>query len=80
MTKLQLKAKLDQAIKNDDKKVIAEMLNPVIEKLASMIKAGVLIKNVRRNLENSGITGKACEMITEMATIRAESFMFNKAK
>lgn len=80
MTKLQLKAKLDQAIKNDDKAVISEMLNPVIEKLANMIKAGVLIKNVKRNLENSGITGKACDMIAEMAQIRAENFMANKAK
>jgi len=80
MTKSQLKSKLDQAIKNNDKAVIAEMLNPVIEKLASMIKAGVLIKNVKRSLVNSGITGKACDMIAEMAQIRAENFMTNNAK
>ena len=80
MIKSQLKAKLDIAIKNDDKAVISEMLNPVIEKLASMIKAGVLIKNVKRNLVSSGITGNACDMIAEMAQIRAENFMANKAK
>ena len=80
MTKSQLKAKLDLAIKNDDKAVIAEMLNPIIEKLSQMIMVGVLIKNVKASLSNSGITGKACGMIVEMAAIRAENFMFNKAK
>lgn len=80
MTKSQLKAKLDLAIKNDDKAVIAEMLNPIIEKLSQMIMAGVLIKNVKASLSNSGITGDACDMIAEMAAIRAENFMFNKAK
>ena len=80
MTKSQLKVKLNLAIKNDDKAVISQMLNPVIEKLAQMIQAGVLIKNVKAHLSNNGITGKACDMISEMAVIRAENFMFKKAK
>lgn len=79
MKKTDMKAMFELAVKNDDKPAIMKMLNPVIENLAEAIKAGVLIKNVKANLSNKGITGKACEMITEMAIIRAESFMHNKA-
>ena len=74
MTKQEMKIKLDKAIAEDDKPVIMEMLNPVIEKLSLMILQVVLIKNVKRHLENNGITGKACDMIAEMATIRAGNF------
>ena len=69
-----MKTKLDKAIAEDNKPVIMEMLNPVIEKLSVMILQGVLVKNVKRHLENNGITGKACDMIAEMAVIRAENF------
>lgn len=80
MTKSEFKAKLDLAIKNDDKPVIMEMLNPLIEKLSVMINRGILIKNVKRHLVHGGITGKACDMLAEMAIIRAESFQFYKTK
>lgn len=80
MTKSQLKAKLDKAIKENDKVVIMEMLNPLIEKLAGMIQAGVLIKNVKAHLSNNGITGKACEMIAEIAVIRVKNFSGINAK
>ena len=80
MTKSQLKAKLDKAIKANDKAVIMEMLSPLIEKLAGMIQAGVLIRNVKAHLSNNGITGKACEMIAEMAVIRADNFSGINAK
>jgi len=80
MNKLEMKAKLDKAIAENDKSVIMEMLSPLIEKLSVMINNGVLIKNVKRHLVHNGINGKACDMITEMAVIRAESFQFYKAK
>jgi len=56
------------------------MMSPVIDQLVEMLQAGVLVKNVKRHLENKGITGKACEMVTEMAIIRRESFSHYKAK
>ena len=74
MTKQEMKIKLNKAIAEDNKPVIMEMLNPLIEKLSVMILQGVLIKNVKRHLSNNGITGKACDMISEMAAIRAENF------
>jgi len=80
MTRSQLKAKLEEAIKNDDKAAILEIFGPVLDKLASMIQCGTLIRNVKAHLSNNGITGKACDMITEIAIIRAESFMHYKAK
>jgi len=80
MTKLQLKARFDLAVKNDDKASLMLMLNPLIEKLSTMIIAGTLIKTVKAHLSNNGITGKACDMLTEMAVIRAEKFVHYKAK
>ena len=80
MTKSEFKAKLDLAIKNDDKPVIMEMLDPLIEKLSVMINHGILIKNVKRHLVHGGITGAACDMLTEMAIIRAERFQHHKAR
>ncbi len=80
MTKSEMKTKLDNAIATNNKPVIMAMLSPVIEKLSNMIIDGVLIKNVKAHLSNNGITGKACDMISEMAIIRAENHMFNKAK
>ena len=80
MTKSQFKAKLDKAIAEDNKGVITEMLNPIIEKLSQMFVGGVLMSNVKRHLSNKGITGKACDMIAEMALVRAENFWTNKYK
>ena len=80
MTKAEMKANLDKAISEDSKPVIMEILNPLIEKLSVMINHGILIKNVKRHLVHGGITGKACDMITEMAIIRAENFQARKAK
>lgn len=80
MNNLEMVSKFKAAVKNDDKKVLMEMMSPVIDQLVEMLQAGVLVKNVKRHLENKGITGKACEMVAEMAIIRRESFSHYKAK
>ena len=64
------KATLDLAIANDDKETIFLFLDPITAKLASMIKAGVLIENVKRHLTNNGITGKANDMIIELTLLK----------
>jgi hypothetical protein len=80
MTKSEMKATFALAVKNDDKETLLKMLSPLIEKLSKMIIAGVLIKNVKLHLCNNGITGKASEMVAEMAQVRADNFMHYAAK
>lgn len=80
MTKQEMSIKLKAAIKADDKATIIGIMSPVLDKLAMMIVQGILIKNVKRHLVHAGIAGECCDMIAEMAKIRAEKFMCNKAK
>lgn len=80
MTKSQMLAKFKKAVKEDDKETLMVMLDPLLESLSNSIQQGVLIKNIKARISNSGITGKCCEMVAEMAVIRAEKFMFYKAR
>lgn len=66
--------KLKELLKKEDKTEALKVLNPVIQFLSDMINSGVLLKNVKRHLENKGITGKACNNLIELAKLRAEKF------
>jgi len=58
---------------------ILEQLNPLIEIASKMILAGVLKKNAILHFTNKGFPFAAAENIVEMAAIRAENFLHNKA-
>lgn len=72
--------KFKKAIKNDDKATIMEMMSPLLDDLAKRIMAGTLMVNIKAHLVHGGVTGKACDMLAEMAEIRAQKFMHYKIK
>lgn len=65
---------LKELLQKEDKTEALKVLNPVIQYLSDMINKGVLLKNVKRHLENKGITGGACDNLIELAQLRADKF------
>ena len=55
-------------------------LNELVEQAKNMILNGVLLKNVQRHFENTGTPNKLTEKLMKMADLKADLYMFNKAK
>jgi hypothetical protein len=59
---------------------LGEFLAPLTDLAAKMILAGTLKKNVIKHFTNKGLPFETAENIVDCGIIKAEKFMYNKAK
>lgn len=65
---------LEKALKEDDKKEVLRMINPIIEYLKDMLTSGTLKRNAIRHLENRGFSYEASLNLVDIAEVRAKNF------